>query len=201
MHWKKTSLLEVQHARASQWELIYTTRDFEQHKLAILLQPHPTARLWKLLTSKLSSSTWVLACRAVLPVRPDYPAFAPDNFQTVRSLSQKAFDLAQKALAAEPESSVAKRDAAFAHAAVLRWPEGSAFGERRDAAELQYSAALQKFGEASWKLGPPSTSPLPPLTHKCTWTPVSSTPSHPPPYPSRAVPSHCHISSTPKTHL
>ena len=87
-----------------------------------------------------------LQCRAVLPERPLYPAFAPDNFETVQTASRKASELAQQALKADGESAIARRDAAFAKAAVLRWPDESAFGPKRDEAEKLYSHALQEFG-------------------------------------------------------
>ena len=84
----------------------------------------------------------------MLPERPLYPAFAPDNFETVQTASRKASELAEKALQEDPESATAKRDAAFARAAVLRWPDRSAYGAKRDEAEKKYSRALQTYGEA-----------------------------------------------------
>lgn len=87
------------------------------------------------------------ANRAVLPERPLYPAFAPDNFADVYSAATLALHYAQEAASRDPDSATARRDLAFAEAAVLRWPQGSEYGPARDAAEKAYSAAMGKFGE------------------------------------------------------
>jgi len=61
--------------------------------------------------------------RAVLPERPLYPAFAPDNFADVYSAATLALHYAQEAASRDPDSATARRDLAFAEAAVLRWPQ------------------------------------------------------------------------------
>lgn len=91
---------------------------------------------------------WTL-CRAVLPERPLYPAYAPDNFPVVYEAARKALTLAQAAVAANPGSAVAARDLVFAQAAVTRWPDGSEIGAARDEAEIAYSDALKAYGESS----------------------------------------------------
>jgi hypothetical protein len=87
--------------------------------------------------------------RAVLPERPLYPAFAPDNFADVHSAATLALQYGRQAASRDPDSATAKRDLAFAEAAVLRWPQGSEYGPARDAAEKAYSAAMRKFGESN----------------------------------------------------
>ena len=82
----------------------------------------------------------------MLAKRPLYPAFAPDNFPSVRAAALEALQLAERAVAAHPESAAAARDLAYAKAAVVRWPEGSALGAERDAAEVAYSDALKAYG-------------------------------------------------------
>lgn len=84
--------------------------------------------------------------RAVVAERPMYPAFAPDNFNTVQAASKTALRLAKQASMENPASRTARRDLAFAEAAVARWPDGSALGKARDSAEKTYSAAMQQFG-------------------------------------------------------
>lgn len=86
-------------------------------------------------------------CRAALSFTPPYPAFTPGDFPVVQKAAQKALHLAQKAYFIEPTSETVQRDAAFAQAAVLRWPDGSAHGEARDNAEKEYSRALQVYGK------------------------------------------------------
>ena len=118
------------------------------HRHLKSIPPNPRTRSVYLRCTGCSlGSSETLSCRAVLAERPLYPAFAPDNFPTVRAAALEALQLAERAVAADSESAVAARDLAYAKAAVVRWPASSALGAERDAAEVAYSDALKAFGK------------------------------------------------------
>ncbi|KAK9867780.1 hypothetical protein WJX84_008714 [Apatococcus fuscideae] len=89
------------------------------------------------------------ANRALTNTRMPYPSFSPDDLPACREASKRAMRLAQAALAAKPNSDLAKKELAYASAAMHRFEadhEDSAWA----AAESSYGIAFRDIGQ-TWQ--------------------------------------------------
>lgn len=73
----------------------------------------------------------------------DYPVFTPDNHRTAHQAAHAAYACASRQLQANTNDRQLQRQAAWCHAAVVRFPHGTWQGEARTRAERAYAGAME----------------------------------------------------------